>query len=357
MFKSSKRLIALLICLAMVLAALPMAVFADGEETSSTTIYLKPNSNWSDASARFAAYFFVEGGDNVWVDMVAAGDGMYSVVVPEGDYANVILCRMNPKDTSNSWDTKWNQTNNLAIPTDENNIYVINDGAWGDGNSVVGQWIASGEEPEPVVKEYYLVGTMNEWTADTENGTNKLTETGEGTGIYTVSLELAAGSYEYKAATSDWADKWPNWNNATLTLNEDATVTFTLNTNDNTITASVPDTQLIKLQKHNESKDLRLLASVDDLAKYASVTFTVTIGDITNTLTCENAYSSLIANGSNKTAAEVFGEGANYFVMYTIENINTEAASEMIVSVTWNGVDGSTTSSNNRTIDLTTLFG
>lgn len=352
MFKSSKRLIALLICLAMVLAALPMAVFA----ADTTTLYLKPSTNWMDASARFVAYFFTDGAGSEWVDCTAEEEGLYSVAVPEAGYEKVIFVRMNPSSTENGWgENVWAQTADLTVPAagDDKVVFAFNGTGW----ETTGEWIVKGGEAAPVVKEYYLVGTMNEWAADTENSSNKLVETGEGTGIYTVSMELAAGSYEYKAATSDWADKWPNWDNATLTLNEAANVTFTLNTNDNTITASVPDTQLVKLQKNTESNSLRLLASVSDLESYASVTFTVTIGENTTTLTCENAYSSLIANGSTKTASEVFGEGANYFVMYTIDNINTEAASEMIVSVTWNGVDGESTSSNNRTIDLTTLFG
>ena len=45
-------------------------VGSDKVETVGT-IYMKPNANWKDAGARFAAYFF-EGGTNIWVGMTDA---------------------------------------------------------------------------------------------------------------------------------------------------------------------------------------------------------------------------------------------------------------------------------------------
>ena len=130
MFKTSKRLVAMLICLAMVLTMLPMSVFAAG-----TTLYLQPNSNWLIDDARFAAYFF--GNGDTWVSMTDSdGDGLYEVEAPEG-YTSVIFCRMNPANTTNSWDNRWNQTSNLAIPTDGTNCYTVKDGTWDKGG---GSW-------------------------------------------------------------------------------------------------------------------------------------------------------------------------------------------------------------------------
>ena len=77
MHVSTKRLLSILLCLAMVLALLPMAVFAE----TATILYVQPNSNWNEANARFAAYFF--GNGDTWADCTDAdGDGIYEVEVP-----------------------------------------------------------------------------------------------------------------------------------------------------------------------------------------------------------------------------------------------------------------------------------
>lgn len=130
---STKRLLSILLSLAMVLAMLPMAVFAE----TATTLYVKPNANWQQSNARFAAYFF-EGSDNTWLDCTDAdGDGVYEVEAPAG-YTNVIFCRMNPGAAANNWNNKWNQTADLTIPTDGTNLYIVADGAWDSGE---GFWI------------------------------------------------------------------------------------------------------------------------------------------------------------------------------------------------------------------------
>ena len=73
---STKRLLSILLSLAMVLAMLPMAVFAE----TATTLYVKPNANWIKDGARFAAYFF--GNGEKWLDCTDAdGDGKSDQVV------------------------------------------------------------------------------------------------------------------------------------------------------------------------------------------------------------------------------------------------------------------------------------
>ena len=84
--------------------------------------YLKPNSNWAQANARFTAYFCHDTGDApvTWVDAVGPNeDGIYSVTYPTEvvdidettqeiiktyttDYATVIFCRMNPSTKENN---------------------------------------------------------------------------------------------------------------------------------------------------------------------------------------------------------------------------------------------------------------
>ena len=83
--------------------------------TSGTVLYLTPNSNWNQSSARFAAYFFGSNG-NSWAGMskVEGETNLYQVVTPNGTWTNVIFCRMNPSATANNWNNKWNQTSDLV---------------------------------------------------------------------------------------------------------------------------------------------------------------------------------------------------------------------------------------------------
>lgn len=101
-------------------------------EVTENVLYLKPNSNWKQSNARFAAYFFNNAG-NAWVSMVDSdSDGIYEVNIPEG-YTfgnNVIFCRMNPSSTANNWNNKWNQTADLTIPTDGKNLFTIPGTTW-----------------------------------------------------------------------------------------------------------------------------------------------------------------------------------------------------------------------------------
>ena len=117
MKSSSKRLLSVLIVLAMALSMLPVMAFA-----ADTTLYVKPNANWNQSGARFAAYFF--GNGEKWLDCSDAdGDGIYEVVAPEG-YGDVIFCRMNPDFSEADWNKGnedetgepkhvWNQTKDL----------------------------------------------------------------------------------------------------------------------------------------------------------------------------------------------------------------------------------------------------
>lgn len=106
-------------------------------EVTENVLYLKPNSNWKQSNARFAAYFFNNGG-NAWVSMVDSdSDGIYEVNIPEG-YTfgdNVIFCRMNPSSTANNWNNKWNQTADLKIPTDGKNLFTIPGTTWNDATN------------------------------------------------------------------------------------------------------------------------------------------------------------------------------------------------------------------------------
>lgn len=102
---------------------------------SAGKLYLIPNTNWKIDNARFAAYFF--GNGERWLDMTDTdSDGVYECEIPEG-YPSVIFCRMNPNATANNWNNKWNQTDDLTVPTDGTNCYTVKEGTWDKGG---GTW-------------------------------------------------------------------------------------------------------------------------------------------------------------------------------------------------------------------------
>ena len=113
-------------------------------ESTSDTYYLNTGDAWKDASAWFAAYFF--GSESAWKKMEDSNnDGIYEVSKPEGDWTNVIFCRMNPTYTELGWDTDtedrvWNQTVDLTLPTNGNNSFVISN-PWNESF----EWKATGE--------------------------------------------------------------------------------------------------------------------------------------------------------------------------------------------------------------------
>ena len=163
----TKKLFSILLLVCMIVSMIPVAAHA----ATPSKIYLKPNSNWTQSNARFAAYFFGDGEE--WVDAVAVDGGYYEVTVPSG-YSNIIFCRMNPGSTANNWDNKWNQTSDLTVPTDGTNCYTVAEGTWDKGG---GSWSTISVEPEetdpvesepstpstpvPGDKDYYLIGYIN----------------------------------------------------------------------------------------------------------------------------------------------------------------------------------------------------
>ena len=85
--------------------------------TGGEVVLLKPSSNWKQASARFAVYFFNDAqGKNTWVSMTKASDetDIYYAVAPTGNWEKLIFCRMNPASNTNDWGNKWNQSGNCT---------------------------------------------------------------------------------------------------------------------------------------------------------------------------------------------------------------------------------------------------
>ena len=124
---------------------------------TSKTIYLKPNSNWTQDGARFAVYYYNSMNSNDgWVDLDLC-DQFYEAEIP-ADHDKCIICRMNGSASGNDWTNRWNQTANLNVPTGAAVCYTVPDGAWSDsddshwsagpiGVCVEGTWLRFTGEP------------------------------------------------------------------------------------------------------------------------------------------------------------------------------------------------------------------
>lgn len=97
-------------------------------------VYLLPNSNWNQAGARFAIYFY--GNGDTWVSMTKVEGTSYygakiSDIISKG-YTNLIFCRMNPANAGNDWNNKWNQTGNLNVSDFKSgkNCFTVPSNSW-----------------------------------------------------------------------------------------------------------------------------------------------------------------------------------------------------------------------------------
>lgn len=102
-------------------------------------VYFIPGIFDSEASPRYAAYFF-EGIKNEWVDMLKdSSTGYYYCTKPTIPYSTVIFCRMNPSAADNKWPNKWNQTQDLTIPSDKDTYKYTNSKLEDKGT---GEWLS-----------------------------------------------------------------------------------------------------------------------------------------------------------------------------------------------------------------------
>lgn len=103
---------------------------------ANNTVYLRPNSNWLQANARFAVYYWDDASNTDWADMTPTSDceKVYVAQIP-ANYTNIIFCRMNPSTTENSFTdgVRWNQTGDLTVT--KNGLYELTENSdnWSDG--------------------------------------------------------------------------------------------------------------------------------------------------------------------------------------------------------------------------------
>ena len=118
-------------------------VTANFTQLQPTTVYLKPNTEWKQADARFAIHYWHDGQPAGWVDMTDVGCNRdYFVATIPAGYTNFLFARMDPSNTENKWDADidWNKTGDLTIPTDGKNLFTLptsGDQVW---NGATGTW-------------------------------------------------------------------------------------------------------------------------------------------------------------------------------------------------------------------------
>ena len=79
------------------------------------TTYLQPN-DWNSDNPRYGAHIWVSGKSGIWVNATRVKDNFYEVEVPaNGNYTNIIWCRMNPSNSTNEWASVWIQTGDLTL--------------------------------------------------------------------------------------------------------------------------------------------------------------------------------------------------------------------------------------------------
>ena len=173
--------------------------------TDLNVLYLKPNSSWSQSDAWFAAYFYNGSGGNYWVKMTCddpceKNKDYYRVKIPQGTWTHVIFVRMGNDKSDLNWDSKWNQTGNLEIPTNGNNLFtvpVFEDGKSWDGATTT--WSTYTSTYEPVTYNVTVpAGTPNCYICGGWNWNEFIEMTKVDDTHYTITLDIACEDDEYK---------------------------------------------------------------------------------------------------------------------------------------------------------------
>ena len=201
-------------------------------------IYLMPSTNWKEAGARFAAYFF--GNGEIWKDMTEVPNtegSIYACEIPDG-FSSIIFCRMNPSTDDNNWENKWTQTGDLNLG--DGNLYIVDgwdEGEW-NGDPAVTPNPTPEPEPEGTVIYFNPGGStlwdqgdawFEAWVWGAGDKWVKFTATAE-SGIYsaivptgTTGMKILRRGPSHKAGS--WDDKWNNTGDITLNGKNYITIT------------------------------------------------------------------------------------------------------------------------------------
>lgn len=288
--KNMKRLLSVLLCLAMVLAVMPMAFAAD-----TIRLYCKTPDSWTNCNI----YAWVDGGASnaQWpgVAMTKGSDGIWYADV-DASYNKVIF------------NNGSEQTANLDVPTDSKVQY----------NYAAGSWSAYGEDVE-VVEKYFVAGTSalcngENWVPNA--AVNQMTEGADG--LYTITFEnVPAGDHEFKVTDGTWSNSWGKdggEDNYTLSTDSTSNITITFNSQTKAIDVDVPDAGTTEPEYDYYVAGNAALVGVEwdpaanMMTKGEDGIYTITFENI-----AAGTYEYKIATGSWETPSYGYGEG-NYQV-------------------------------------------
>ena len=126
-------------------------ITAEFEEVPNKTLYLELNSDWKKSAARYEIYIYDStDGTSYWYTMEKVDDTIYKYSVPNevinkvsGNEKNIIFVRSNPELPEHDWASKYNQTEDLKIPTNGDTKFTITSGS---GDNYNGSWSAAPDD-------------------------------------------------------------------------------------------------------------------------------------------------------------------------------------------------------------------
>ena len=145
-------------------------------QLNAKTIYFDPGL-WSDGNAWYSAWVFEAGQEGSWVK-ATQGVPYYTIDVPD-NATGMVMVRFSPDVTSEDWNTKWDQTEDITISN--GNLITMTD--W----KVFQQSTYNADEPLPVL-EFALIGTLNGASVSTYEEGIKFTQ--ESDVIYTLETKF-----------------------------------------------------------------------------------------------------------------------------------------------------------------------
>lgn len=199
------RRLSILLCLALVLAMLPVAASASGD---TITVYFQNNWKWSEVSVHYwnadkSIGTEWPGVAMTYVETNADGNDIYSAEIPTG-LAGVIFNGIKDDGSGNR-----DQSPDIADIQTGVCYYM----KWDNGNQVgTYEYAPSGGEVEPsepsqpaATYDYYVAGNMNGWNAKADGyGMTKNGSVYE----YTMTLEAQSEAYALKVTDGTWKNSW-----------------------------------------------------------------------------------------------------------------------------------------------------
>ncbi|MCH5202295.1 MAG: CotH kinase family protein, partial [Oscillospiraceae bacterium] len=202
----------------------------DTTQPAGTKAYyfsLGNNTKWAEASARFAIYAFESSKlDPKWYSLTKDSKSGYYTANVDSSYTKVIFVRLDPSKTENTWDNKWDQTDNLTPGA--NNLYTFTSNEW----APTGTWstytpqVVTETQPQPKMVTIKFVD---------DDGTEISSATYEvGATIKVPANPVKKGDAQYSYTFAGW-DKVVS---TTATKDETYVATYTRTVNKYTVTVT-----------------------------------------------------------------------------------------------------------------------